>query len=119
MKTAKLVTGIITIVLSVIVLFQSCAAGVYNTLGSTGEISGTAGFIVALLMIAGGVIAITTRSSGKKGGSISAMIVYFLASLIGFTNAGSYQDLKIWSALCLILGSIHLISIIKIVLPDE
>ena len=35
MKTAKLVTGILCMVFKFLVLFQSCAAGISNTLGET------------------------------------------------------------------------------------
>lgn len=39
MKTSKLVVGIISIVLSILVAFQSCAAGLSNALESNGEVS--------------------------------------------------------------------------------
>ncbi|NBI81655.1 hypothetical protein D3Z48_06075 [Clostridiaceae bacterium] len=113
MKTAKLVTGILSIVLSFFVLFQSCAAGMYNAMSANGEVSGSAGFVVALLMIAGGIVGIATRNSQGKGGSIAATILYGLAFLLGATNAGSYGDLVIWSALCLILAMMYLISAIR------
>ncbi len=113
MKTAKLVTGILCMVLTVFVLFQSCAVGLANTLGDTGEISGTAGFLVAVLMLAGGIVEVVTRNSAKKGGSVACMILFFLAALIGFGNAGSYADLNIWSAWCLILGVVNLVCVVK------
>lgn len=37
MKTAKLVLGIISMVLCLFVIFQSCAAGVSNTLEESGK----------------------------------------------------------------------------------
>jgi hypothetical protein len=43
MKNWKLVSGILSIVLCVFVLFQSCAAGTYNALEANGEVSGSAG----------------------------------------------------------------------------
>ena len=42
MKNGKLVIGIISIVLFVLVGMQSCAAGLSNALSSNGEVSGTA-----------------------------------------------------------------------------
>lgn len=44
MKTAKLVTGILCIVFTFFVLFQSCAAGIVDAIGNTGGNSGMAGF---------------------------------------------------------------------------
>jgi len=113
MKNAKLVTGIICMALTSFVLFQSCAAGMYNALGDTGEVSGSAGFILAILMLAGGIVQVVTRNSIGKGGSIAATVLFLLAALLGFTNAGSYTDLNIWSGWCLILGIMNIISIKK------
>ena len=42
MKTWKLVSGILSMILFVIVTFQSCAAGVANSLEANGETSGSA-----------------------------------------------------------------------------
>ena len=50
MKTWKLVSGILSIVLFIMVAFQSCAVGIGNTLGETGEVGGSAGIIVAIML---------------------------------------------------------------------
>ena len=42
----------------------------------------------------------------------SNIILFLLAALIGFTNAGTYSDLKIWSSYCIILLVVCIISII-------
>lgn len=52
MKTAKLVIGIISMVLFVLVAFQSCAAGLGNALADNGEVSGTSGMLLAFCMAA-------------------------------------------------------------------
>ena len=41
MKTWKLVSGIISIVLFAFVMFQSCAAGISNSLAENGESGGS------------------------------------------------------------------------------
>lgn len=110
MKTLKLVIGILCFVLAIFILFQSCAAGLGNALEDNGESSGMAGFMVALLMIAGGAIMIATRNGGK-GGSIAGLIIYLISGLLGISMAGSYGDLKIWGGLCLIIAVINLISL--------
>ena len=109
MKTAKLVTGILCMAFTLLVLFQSCAAGISNTISENGGVSGSAGFLLAILMLAGGIIEVATRKSLKKGGSIAAMILFFVAAILGFANASSYADLNIWSAWCLVLGILNLI----------
>ena len=111
MKTLKLVLGILSIVLSAMVLFQSCAAGAANALAENGESSGTAGFFVALLLIAGGIIMLATRKSGKKGGSIAALILYAVAALIGFSSAGTFKDLNIWAGVSAALAVVNLVAL--------
>ena len=62
MKVWKLVSGILSIVLFLIVSFQSCAAGISNTLSDNGEVGGSAGVLVAIFLLAGGIVSIATRN---------------------------------------------------------
>lgn len=112
MKIWKLVSGILSVILFLFVSFQSCAAGVANTLENNGEVSGSAGIIVAIFMLAGGIISIVTRNAVKNGGNIALVILFGLAALVGFANYGSYSDLAIWSAWCLINAIFAVISIL-------
>lgn len=111
MKTWKLVSGILSIILFVVVAFQSCAAGVANALEENGEISGSAGIFVAIMMLAGGIVSIATRKAKGKAGNIALIVLFGLAALIGFTNYGSYSDLAIWSGWCLINAVLALVAI--------
>ena len=112
MKTWKLVSGILSIVMFVFVTFQSCAAGVSNSLEANGEVSGSAGVIVAILLLAGGIVSIASRR-GSKGGNIALIVLFGLGALFGFTMAGSYKDLNIWAAWCLICVILAIISLVK------
>ena len=102
MKTWKLVSGILSIILFALVAFQSCAAGMSNALEENGEVSGSAGIIVAVLLLTGGIVSVATRKSSGKGGSIALIIIFGLAALVGFAMHGSYSDLTIWAGWCLI-----------------
>jgi Ca2+/Na+ antiporter len=102
MKVWKLVSGILSIILFVLVTFQSCAAGIANTLENNGEVSGSAGVMVAVFMLAGGIVSIATRNAKKNGGNIALIVLFGLAALVGFANYGSYSDLAIWSGWCFI-----------------
>lgn len=113
MKTWKLVAGILSIILSVFVLFQSMFAGLGNALSDNGEVSGTAGLIVSIMLLAGGIVSIVVRNKDGKGGNIAIVILFGIATLVGFTSAGSYGDLYIWSAWCLINVVLAIVSIIK------
>ena len=113
MKTWKLVSGILSIILFVIVTFQSCAAGVANSLEANGETSGSAGVFVAILMLAGGIVSVATRNSEKKGGNIALIVLFGLAALVGFTGFGSFSDLAIWAGWCLINAILAVVAMIK------
>ncbi|MCI8623801.1 MAG: hypothetical protein HFG26_09075 [Provencibacterium sp.] len=113
MKTWKLVSGILSIVLCLIVLFQSCAAGLSNTLEGNGEVGGSAGVIVAIMLLAGGIVSIVARKGTGKGGNIAAIVLFGIGALFGFTLAGSYGDLVIWAFWCLICAALSVISIIR------
>ena len=108
MKVWKLVSGILSVILFV---FVSCAAGLGNALADNGEVSGSAGIIVAIFMLAGGIVSISTRKGGK-GGNIALIILFGLAALIGFSMAGSYGDLNIWAGWCAINAIIALVALI-------
>lgn len=112
MKTAKLVLGILTIVISCFVLFQSCAAGAVNALEENGESSGTGGALVALLMLSGGITMIASRKSVNNGGSIAGIIIFAIASMIGFVYSGSvFKDLIVWAVVCVILAAVNLLAL--------
>ena len=85
MKTWKLVSGIISIVLFAFVIFQSCAAGISNSLAENGE----------------------------SGGNIALIVLFALGALCGFTMAGSYADLNVWAAWCLICAVFAAVSLKK------
>ena len=84
MKTWKLVSGIISIVLFAFVMFQSCAAGISNSLAENGE-----------------------------SGNIALIVLFALGALCGFTMAGSYADLNVWAAWCLICAVFAAVSLKK------
>ena len=67
MKTWKLVAGILSIILSVFVFFQSVLVGTANTMSANGEVGGSAGVFVSIFMLAGGIVSIAVRNSQKNG----------------------------------------------------
>lgn len=119
MKTWKLVSGIISIILFVFVTFQSCAAGISNALEENGQVSGSAGIIVSIMLLAGGIVSVATRKSQKKGGNIALVILFGLGALIGVTSAGDFTDLYVWSVWCLINAVLAVVAIIKNKQIDE
>lgn len=112
MKTWKLVSGIISTVLSVFVVFQSMMAGLANALEESGQSSGSAGLVVSICMLCGGIVSIVSRKNNSKGTKI-ALILFGLATFTGFVLAGNYSDLYIWSFWCLINAVLAIISLRK------
>jgi len=110
MKTAKLIIGIISIVLTVIIIFQSCAASIGDALANEGGSSGFVGIMVAVLMLVAGIVAIAARNS--KGGGIFCLILYAAAGIVGLAAHGIYTDLVVWGTLCLIFAVIFLVATI-------
>ena len=111
MKTWKLVSGILSIIFSVLVTVQACIVGLSNTLSKNGEVSGGAGIIVAIMLLSGGITSIVVRK-GSIGGNIALFILYGIGALFGFSLAGNYIDLYLWSGWCLICAMLAIISIV-------
>ncbi|MCR4688927.1 MAG: hypothetical protein K5745_05165 [Saccharofermentans sp.] len=112
MKTWKLIAGILTCVFFLLVSFQSCAAGLYNAMADNNDSSGSAGVMVAILMLAGGIVSIVTRKSPRDGGNIALIVLFGIAGLIGFTSYGTFKDLVVWSAWCWLNALLAVISIV-------
>lgn len=113
MKTLKLVLGILSIIFFVFVTFQSCTAGLANSIAGNGELSGSAGLLVALLMLPGGIVSIATRNSRGKGGDITLVILFGIATIIGFSqDATIFKDLKVWGGWCAINTIVAILSMV-------
>lgn len=107
MKTAKLVIGIISIVLFGLIVFQSCVAGLGNVISDNGETSGTAGIFLAFCMLIAGIVGIATRK-GISGGFVSG-VFYAVGGIVGIANYGSYGDLMIWSIVCFVFAFVFIV----------
>ena len=113
MKTWKLVSGILSMILFVVVAFQSCAAGIVNTMEANGEVSGSGGIIVAIMMLAGGIVSTATRKSEGNGGNIALIVLFGIGTITGFALAGSFSDLNVWATWCLVNVILAVIAIRK------
>lgn len=110
MKTMKLIIGIISIVLTLIIFFQSCAATIGEAMMNADGTSGGAGILVAVFMLIAGIIAIAARKS--KGAGIVCLVLYAAAGILGITAHGIFRDLIIWGVISLIFAVVFLISTI-------
>jgi hypothetical protein len=113
MKVFKLVSGILSIVFSVVVLFQSAAAGLGESLGGASTSDGALGIFVAILMLSGGIVSIAVRGMKKNGGNIAIVVIYLLSALFAFTGGSYFKDLSVWGSFCLIIAVLAIIDIFK------
>lgn len=93
-----------------VVSVQSIFAEIGNTLMQTGELSGSAGLLVSILLLTGGIVSIAT-CNGSRVGDVVLSILFFLGAMIGFFFAGSYTDLIIWALWCLVCMFASLLSV--------
>ncbi|AXY24779.1 hypothetical protein CL176_01410 [Suicoccus acidiformans] len=107
MRTTKLVIGIISIILAVFIMFQSSIAGLGNTLMDNGEISGSAGMLLAICYLVSGILGIVGRTGGMAGHV--AGVFYIVGGILALPNAGTYSDLIVWGWLGIIFGIVFII----------
>jgi len=108
MKSLRLIIGILSIVLCLVVVFQSCATGIVNGIEeNTTDTSAGGGIILAFVFLVAGISAIVTRD--KKAGSIITGVIYLLGGLIGMGNKGTFGDLQVWSVLSLVFAALFII----------
>lgn len=109
MKSLRLIIGILSLALCLVVVFQSCATGVVNGIEqNTSDTSAGGGIILAFVFLIAGITAIVTRE--KKVGTIIAGVIYLLGGLIGLGNKGTFGDLQVWSVLSLIFAALFVFS---------
>ena len=111
MGTWKLVSGILSLALAMIVLFQSCAAGAVGTFDNDLAMAGVSGLFVGILMIAAGVVSIAARKS--RGGNIAIIAISVVGMIIGFGMHGVYEDLIVWTCWLVVLAILALICFIR------
>ena len=112
-SSGRLTIGIISILLFVLVSFQSCAVGFGNALEQNKNTTGTNGIGFALFVLIAGIVGICTRNSKGRVGTVITTVLYWLASVLTVDTGNSYGDLPIWGALSFAFGIVFLISAIK------
>jgi hypothetical protein len=106
----KKLLGVISIILVAGFALQSLAARIGSTLANKG-VSGTAGWILALLILVAGIIILVAKES--KGMTITSIVLYVVGGIIGLVNAGGYVDLRLWSIVSFILAVLLIYDVVK------
>ena len=121
MKVWKLVSGIISILLVLVILLQSFVVGIFNTiytklLGST-ESSGTVGIVVSVLLLIAGITSIAVRKRETKKAYTVLIVLFELATMIGYVGAGNNTGLVIWATWCFACFVVAVFGMIKVLKP--
>ena len=108
MKTARLCIGIVSMVLFLVIMFQSCAVGIGEALSGDEGGSPGSGMFVAFMMLIAGIVGVCTRKS-VVGAYVTA-IFYAMAGISGVSSIGSvFADLVIWGVLSFIFAGVFVI----------
>lgn len=113
LSTARLVIGIISMVLCAFILLQSCAVGLANSLEDSGDVSGSIGFMVAICFLTAGIVGIVSRNSNKKTGAVFSCVFYGVAAFMTLGAGEIYGDLPIWGIVAAAFAVVFLISAVK------
>lgn len=113
MRIWKLVSGIMCCVFTALVMLQSCAASVGEALSEAETADGAAGLLVAILMLAAGIISIATRDSGSIGGDVAMTVLLAIAASVGLANSSYYGDLAVWALWCAACGLVAVASMLR------
>lgn len=103
-QQARFVISIATMVFTFLILFQSCAVGLGNSLDGNLENGGSAGLLLCICWWIAGILNISNRKEAKS--ARSAAVAYIVAGAIGLLLAGSFADLKIYSVASFIFAGI-------------
>jgi hypothetical protein len=112
-SVGRLVIGIVSMVLFIFITFQSCAAGLSNTLEENGELSGSAGFFTAVMFLIAGIVGVCTRNTKGMAGPIVTAVLYFIGALLTIGTGDTYGDLPVWGGLSAIFGVVFVFCAIK------
>jgi uncharacterized membrane protein len=115
MKIAKLIIGILSCLMFLLIIVQSCTVYAANSMDLAAkrpDYDYSINNFIAVCILIAGIVGMATRSS--KGGGITAGVFYAIGGLVGIGSIASFDDLQIWPVLSLIfavvfiLGSIHI-----------
>lgn len=108
-SAGRLVIGILSILMALFILFQSCAAGIGNTIDENGAVSGSMGTFTAIFIMAAGITAICTRNATKKTAMIITALLYFIAGAFTIGQGSTFGDLPIWGGISAVIGIFFII----------
>jgi len=112
-SSGRLIISILSMVLCVIIAFQSCAAGLSNAMQENGATSGTSGMMLAFCMLLAGIIGAVTRNSKSQIVTMIPAGFYWFGTLLTFGTGSTYGDLPVWGGFSFVFGLVFVIAGLK------
>lgn len=115
-STWKIVSGILCMVLFAFMMYQVRALTLFNALTGGSDTSGATGFLVGILILAAGIVSVTTRNKGV-GANVILLLLYLIGALFAIdegTSGGAYKDLVVWGIWCVVCAIITVVCIVKL-----
>lgn len=115
MKVWKLISGIITIVFSVLLLQLGGCATMLTAAAESDNLSGVYIFLFGALFLSAGILSIIAFSKPAQWGDVPISILFILSIFVqGFGSTGSFNINYVftfwtfWAAVCIIMIAIDL-----------
>lgn len=104
MRVAKLVTGILLIVLAAWLLFEGFMNGFLSVWTSSSIISATLEIVLAGLFIGAGVVYIALEDDPFIGGDITCFILLIIGGVVGIAGSFFNRWMLLYAAISLVVG---------------
>ncbi|MCL2248146.1 MAG: hypothetical protein FWC13_02635 [Oscillospiraceae bacterium] len=102
-QSIKTVAFYISIIIFLIVAFQSYIAFIIESTAEYEGFSGVGGAALATAVLIGAIVGFKTRK-GKKQGGIVAGVIYMVGALVGLLSTGVFGDLNMWAVVAALFG---------------
>lgn len=100
----KKIIGVLSVLLSAIVIFESITSGSGNVLSNNRGGIRTGAIILVICMLVAGIL--TLKSKDNRRILIIAIALFISSGITGLANISIYVDLQIWSILNIIFGGV-------------
>ena len=111
MKTWKLVSGILSIMFSIMMLYDIDYLRRIYALTDQDSTSLAFGFLASLVLLACGIVSISVKNSKDNGGNVALIIMFGICILIG-RSMSVFTDTFLWMTWCAVCAGIALASCI-------
>ena len=112
-STARLVLGIISMVLFLIAFGEACEVDEFYTMIGSDDAEGAMGIVFSFLLLAAGIVGVCSRNSERCTGAFTAGGLYLGGALFTIGTGETFPDLPIFGIISFAFGIVFIIAGIK------